>query len=250
MRKPSSNWDQMGAASGLLASVLLVIAFIVFLGTGPGGDPALPNIAGADTAPGFLAANLSEIRLVVLLSGLGIALFLWFLGSLWTTLRAAEGDGGRGSTVALIGGVAGSVLVLVGLTLLAAAGLSTGASQAENVPTLYVASALLVALGGGVLSLFFFAVGKVILGTGALGRWLGVLAIIAGLLSVCGFMTPFFEANVLNAATGLLGRWAWSVAFVVWLLLASGSMTLAQRREKTRLEAPDGPAPTAPEGSP
>jgi hypothetical protein len=82
-----------------------------------------------------------------------------------------------------------------------------------------------------------------------LGKWLGVLAIIAGLLSVCGFMTPFFEVNVLNAATGALGRWAWSVAFVVWLLLASGTMTLAQHREKTRPEAPEGSAPTAPEGS-
>jgi hypothetical protein len=249
MHKRRSNWDQMGAASGLLASLLLVIAFIVFLSTSPGGDPSLPNIAGADNAPAFLAAYLDEIRLVVLLNGLGIALFLWFLSSLWTTLREAEDEGGRGSTVVLIGGIAGSVLVLVGLTLLAAAGLSSSTMQAENVPTLYVASSLLVALGGGVLSLFFFGVGKVILGTGALGKWLGVLAMIAGLLSVCGFMTPFFEANVLNAATGLLGRWAWSVAFVVWLLLASSTMTLSQRREKTRQEAPGGPAPTAPEGS-
>ena len=80
------------------------------------------------------------------------------------------------------------------------------------------------------LSIFFFAVAKVILQTGALGKWLGVLALIAGLLSVCGFMTPFFEANVLNAATGALGRWAGPSAFVVWLALASGTMTLAQRR--------------------
>lgn len=250
MSKHRSSWEQVGAASGLLASVLFVLAFIVFLGTSPGGDPSLPNIAGADTAPAYLAANLDEIRIVVLLNGLGIALFLWFMGSLWTTLREAEGEGGRGSTVTLIGGVAGSVLVLAGLTLLAAAGLSTSPSQADNVPTLYVSSALLVALGGGVLSLFSFGVGKVILRTGVLGKWLGVLAMIAGLLSVCGFMTPFFEANVLNAATGLLGHWAWSVAFVVWLLLASSTMTLAQRRQKTRPQAPDGSTPTAPEGSP
>lgn len=220
----------MGAASGLLATLLFVIAFIVFLGTSPGGDPAVPNIADADTAPAYLSAHLSAIRVVVLLNGLGIALFLWFLGSLWTTLREAEGEGGRGSTIAIIGAVAGSALVLAGLALLATAGLSTSATQADNVATLYTASALLVAIGGGVLSVFFFGVAKVILQTGALGRWLGVLAIIAALLSVCGFMTPFFAANVLNAATGALGRWGWSVAFVIWLLLASGTMTLAQRR--------------------
>ena len=87
-----------------------------------------------------------------------------------------------------------------------------------------------MALGGGVLSIFFFGVAKVILQTDALGRWLGILAFIAGLVSVLGFMTPFFQANVLNAATGALGHWAGSVAFVVWLFLASAAMTLEQRR--------------------
>ena len=230
MNERSRTWEQLGAASGLLATLLFVIAFIVFLGTSPGGDPSLPNIAQADTAPGFLAAHLTAIRVVVLLNGLGIALFLWFLGSLWTTLSEAEGEVGRGSTVAVIGGVAGSVLVLAGLALIATAGLSTSSDQADNVGTLYTASALLVALGGGVLSVFFFGVAKVILQTDALGRWLGILAFIAGLVSVFGFMTPFFQANILNAATGALGHWAWSLAFVVWLFLASAAMTLEQRR--------------------
>ncbi len=220
----------MGAASGLLATVLFAIAFAVFLGTSPGGDPALPNIKHADLAPGFLAAHLSAIRVVVLLSALGLALFLWFLATLWTTLRDAEDGASRGSTAALAGGVASTSLVFVGLGLLATAGLSTSESQADNVATLYTASSLLTALGIGVSAIFFFAVAKVILITGALGRWLGVLAFIAGLLAVCGFMTPFFAANVLNAATGALGRWAGTVAFVVWLGLASAEMTRAQRR--------------------
>ena len=230
MTERNTAWDQMGAASGLLATVLFVVAFIVFLGTSPGGDPALPNVQHADLAPSFLAAHLSPIRVVILLSALGLALFLWFLASLWTTLREAEDGVSRGSTAALVGGVASAGLVFVGLALLATAGLSTSSAQAANVATLYTASSLLSALGIGVSSIFFFAVAKVILGTGALGRWLGVLAFIAGLLAVCGFMTPFFAANVLNAATGALGRWAGTVAFVVWLGLASGAMTIAQRR--------------------
>lgn len=230
MNERSRTWEQMGAATGLLATLLFVIAFIVFLGTSPGGDPQLPNIKHADTAPAFLAAHLTAIRVVVLLNSLGIALFLWFLGSLWRTLREAEDEAGRGSTVAVIGGVAGSVLVLTGLALIATAGLSTSPGQADNVATLYTASALITALGGGVLSVFFFGVAKVVLRTHALGRWLGILAFIAGLVSVLGFMTPFFQANVLNAATGALGHWAWTVAFVLWLFVASAAMTLEERR--------------------
>lgn len=232
------HWEELGAASGLLAAALFIAAFIVFLGTSPGSDPVLPNIKHAFAAPDYLSAHLTAIRVVVLLNGLGLALFLWFLGALWTTLREAEGAAGRGSTAALVGGAAGSGLVLAGLALIATAGLSTSPDQANDVPTLYTAASLLIALGGGVFSIFFFGVARVILLTGALGRWLGILAFIAGLLAVCGFMTPFFEANLLNAGTGALGRWAPSVAFVVWLLLASLSMTLEQRREvRTAMES-------------
>ncbi len=229
MSPRSRAWGEMGAASGLLATLLFVIAFAVFLSTSPGGDPALPNIKHADLAPSYLAANLSAIRVVILLQTLGLALFLWFLASLWRVLREAEGDQSRGATAALVGGVGAAGLDLSALALLATAGLSTSAGQADNVSTLYTASSVLVAFGIGVSSIFFFATAKVILHTGALGRWLGVLAFVAGLLSVCGFMTPFFAANVLNAATGGLGRWAGSVAFVIWLGLASAAMTLAQR---------------------
>ncbi len=234
------SWGEMGAASGLLATLLFVIAFVVFLSTDPGGSPALPNVAKAEFAPSYLEANLSEVRVIILLQALGLALFLWFLAALWRTLREAEGSASRGATAALAGGIAGSGLTLTGLALLATAGLSTSSLQAEVVPALYVASSILAALGMGVSSVFFFAVSKVILQTGALGRWLGILAFIAGLLAVCGFMTPFFGANLLNAATGALGHWAGTAAFVIWLGLASGSMTLAQRRSGDA----GAPAPT------
>ncbi len=99
-------------------------------------------------------------------------------------------------------------------------------------PTLYTAASLLIALSGGLLSIFFFGVAKVVFATRVLPKSLGVLAVVAALLSVCGFMTPFFEANVLNAANGALGRIAWDVAFVVWLGVASAVMTMRQRRQQ------------------
>lgn len=220
----------MGAASGLLATLLFLIAAVIFLGTDPSGTPSLPNVAGAQFFPDYLQANLSQIRVIVLLQTLGIALFLWFLASFWRTLHDAEGSSSRGATAALVGGVASSVLTLAGLALLATAGLSTSPVQADVVPVLFVASAVLIALGMGVSSVFLFAVAKVIHETGAFPRWLAWLAFTAGLLAVCGFMTPFFGANVLNAATGLLGRWAGETAFVIWLGAASTLMILAQRR--------------------
>ncbi len=250
MNERGRAWEQMGAASGLLATLLFVIAFIVFLTTSPGGDPEFPNINHAQFAPAYFTEHLSPVRVVVLLNGLGVALFLWFLASLWTTLRDAEGAPGRGSMIAVTGGVAGSVLVLVGLGLFATAGLSTSDAQSDVVPALYVAASLLIALGGGVYSLFLFGVGKVVLRAGGLARWLGWLAILAAVLSLFGFMTPFFTENILNAATGALGRWAWEIAFVVWVFLASLVMTLEERRGG-RAAAPPPPAsrPPTPEGA-
>ncbi len=221
----------MGAAAGLLAALLLLAGLVISLVTGPAGDPSPPNVNDAQFYPAFLQANLSSARIVILFQSLGIALFLWFLAALWRDLREAEGLESRGATAALLGGVGGSVLTLSGIALLATAGLSTSPAQADVVPALYVAAALLTALGMGVFSIFFFAVAKVIHETGALNRWLGWLAFAVGLLAVCGFMTPFFAANVLNAATGLLGHWLGSGGFVLWLALASAALTLAQRRD-------------------
>lgn len=177
------NWEQMGAGSGLLAAALFVAAFIVFTSTSPTGSPPLPSIQNAEQAPAFLAAHLSTVRIELLLLTLGIVLFLWFVGSLWSSLREAEGDPALGAMLAVVGASVGAALMLVGVVLSFASGLSTSPAQAQGVPTLYTASALLFAFGGGALSIFFFAVGKVIVGTAVMGRWLGWLALLGGVLA-------------------------------------------------------------------
>ena len=222
------NWEQMGAASGLLATLLFVLGIAMAV-IAASGSPSAPDVANAQNAPAFLAAGLNQVRLEVLFTSLGIVLFLWFVGSLWMRLKQAEGEPARGSTIALAGATVGSALMLVGLALTSTMGLTTSPAQANVVPALYVASALLVAFGGGTLSLFFFGVARVILHTEALGRWLGVLAFIEALLCVLAFMTPFFDSGVLNAATGLLGRTAWYFGFVIWLLLTSAVLTWEER---------------------
>jgi hypothetical protein len=194
-------------------------------------------VGDAQFAPAYLAEHLSALRLETLLTVLGVVLFLWFLGTLWSTLRAVEA-GGRGSTLVLIGGTVGSGLALTGLALSATAGLATSDAQAGDVATLYAASALLTALAGGVSSLFFFGVAKAIFQTRALPRWLGVLAYVVAVLALFGFFTPFFDSGAFNAATGVLGRWAWTAGFVVWLFLASLTLTI---RERHTPEAPAVP---------
>jgi len=237
----------MGAASGLLATVLFVIAFIIFLSTDPAGTPSLPNIDNAQLAPDYLSLHVNPIRLEILFNILGLGLFLWFLGTLLPRLRAAEGDPARGSTVASLGAVVGSTLVIGGLALSAANMLSTSPAQASVVPAFYAASALLVAFGGAAFSLFFIGVGKVIMHDRALGKWLGVLAYVVGGLCLFAFLTPFFPKDIFNAATGALGLWAWFAGAVIWLFLCSGAMTLEEIRQ-ARAARPATPAEPVSEG--
>ncbi|MFG2487986.1 hypothetical protein ACGFSI_35230 [Streptomyces virginiae] len=225
------GWEQMGAASGLLATLMFVLAFIVFMSTDPTGGTPYPSIENAQTVNDFFSQNVNPVRLQVLFTTLGIALFLWFLGPLWRVLREAEGGSARGTTVALVGAGVAASLMLVGLALTYAVLLTTSPAQAAAVPAFFTGSAVLFALGGGVLSLFFFAVGKVILHTGVMGRWLGWLALVAAVLSVLAFISPFWVGGILNPATGALGLWAWWTAFVVWVLLASSVLTLREYRE-------------------
>lgn len=167
------DWEQMGAASGVLAFVMFVLAFIVFMTTDPTGGTPYPSIENAQTANAYFSTNVNPARLQALFTSLGIVLFLWFLGSLWRVLKQAEGEPARGSTIALAGASVGSALMLVGLALTYSILLTTSPAQADTAPAFFTGSAVLFALGGGVLSLFFFAVGKVILHTRVMGRWLG-----------------------------------------------------------------------------
>ena len=246
-----SDWEGMGAASGLLATVMFVLAFVVFMATDPTGATPYPSINNAQQAPAYLALYLTRYRLELLFISLGVVLFLWFVGSLHVALKKAEGDPARGSTLAVTAAGVGAGLMLVSLVLGFTSGLSTSASQASAVPTLYTAAALLFAFGGGVLALFFFAVAKVVLQAHAMARWLGVLAFIAAFLCLLAFLTPFFDTGVFNAATGALGLWTWYTAFVVWVFLASVMLTVTERRlaKEARTAAPAGPAPAATEGA-
>ena len=239
MNERSKSWEQMGAASGLFATLLFVAAFIIFLNTDPSGGntPRLPNIGNAQAAPAFFADHLNGIRAQVMLNSIGIVLFLWFLGTLWGVLRAAEGGPARGSTIASGGALVGVALTLMGLMLTGTSTLTTSLAQAETVPTLYAAAALSLAFGGAAFSIFFLGVAEVILRTGVLGKWLGWLALLAAALSVFGFVTPYAREGIFNPATGGLGFYAHYIAFVVWLFLASAAMTLAQRR-RAHAQAP------------
>ena len=214
--------ERVGALSGLVSAVLFGGGLIIFLATDPTGTPRIPDIANAADASVYIRDHQDAMKAVLLLNTAAILAFLWFLGSLWSRLRGAEGGPARVSAIASAGAIAGAVAVLMGLVFEAAAVLvPTGV----DVTTLYVLSAMSIGLGGAAFTVFFLAVGKVILQTGALPVVIGALAFVAAATSALGLVSIFVDEGVFNAATGAFGFWVRFGAFVVWLVVASATLT-------------------------
>jgi hypothetical protein len=211
-------WERLGALSGLTAVVLFGAAFVIFLSTDPTGTPRIPDIANAADASTYIRDHQDALKVQVLLNGAAVLAFVWFLGSLWSSLRAAEGGPARLSAIASAGGIVGAAALLAGIVFEATAVLvPTGV----DVTTLYVLSVMSIGLGGAAFMVFFLAVARVILQTRALPLAIGVLAIVAAAASALGLVSIFADEGIFNAATGAFGFWVRFGAFVIWLALAS-----------------------------
>jgi hypothetical protein len=208
------------AATGIVAAILMVVGFAL-----PGAPPK------ADDVPAEMTAFLTDHRGAILagnfIAGIGVVAFLWFLGSLRSYLRAAEGGEGRLSAASFGGGVAATAVLIASLATLSAAAFEVGGLGDDTVNRALFDLAMFLGIAAG----FGFAV---VLGaascsaarSGALPPWLywlGSVAAGAQLLSTIGlFVDSGFFAE---------GGWFVVIAFliaVVWLLSVS---VLMMRRD-------------------
>jgi hypothetical protein len=193
------NPRQTGALTGILFVVLIIIAFIV------GGNTPDVNDSPRDIVS-FYIDNDTEQQVGAALVALGCVAFVFFLGTLRQSLRAAAGDEGGLSTVALLGGL----MIVVGASIFAGLTFTLG-DAADDMP----ASAT-VALNALNSDLFFpIAVGTAafniglglgVLRHGGLPRWLGWVALVIGIagLTPAGFFAFLATGIVIVAASVVL----------------------------------------------
>src|SRR3954452_9015718 len=106
-----SKGRRFDASTGILAVVLWIVGFGL-PGAPPKADATNPQIGD------FLVNHRSDILASTLLICLGSLVFLWWLGSLRSYLRSAEGGEGRLSAAAFGGGIAGVALLVAGICVL------------------------------------------------------------------------------------------------------------------------------------
>lgn len=164
----SMNWERWAPASGILFVALLVIAMLV------AGSPASYDDTGSSIAT-WLSDNRRDLLISTILQGAGLALFLWYLGSLATRLR--DGGEARLATVAVAAGIVVAGLAVV--TILTVAGLAYGTTQSPDAATVKVLYDLQLAAGplfAWPLAALAGATAIASLRSGVFPQWYGLLS--------------------------------------------------------------------------
>jgi Domain of unknown function (DUF4386) len=205
--------EQLGAATGIVFVVLLVIS-IFALPMPPDIDEPAGNVAT------YFHNHQDGIRASTFIGMIAGFFFLWFLGSLRSFLRVAEGPTGRLSSVLFGGGVATAALATVASTAM-----TLGALRPETNPQilqiLYDLNLYVLPVGGFTLAAYAAAGGMVVLRSRVLPVWLGWGGLLVGLLQLLSAIAIFgSKSGAFNPHDGFVAFAAF-IGFVLWTLAAS-----------------------------
>jgi hypothetical protein len=192
---------RLAALTGVLAVVLLVVA-VVIGGETPDSDASLQEIRS------FYTENDSDQIWAGALSAFGAFFFLCFATVLRKALRRLELDAAGASALSF----AGAIIFTTGLLIFSGISFSLGDVPEKLAPATLQAlhllnSDLFFPAAVGAMA-FLIGTGIAVVKTGALPRWLGWVAIVAGVLAA----TPLFFISIF--------------ALALWILVASVLLSL------------------------
>jgi hypothetical protein len=183
----SGSWARYAPLAGLLAVGLLVVSIIV-----TGFDSVDSNDSTLKVVK-FWHDNDSEQIAGAILGAVSLVPLLWFLGSLRSALRVAEGGTGRLSAIAYAGGIVLASFAAVDSSLQFAVAESVGDVPPAVTQTLSVLySDFFFGFPVGLATLLL-ASSLVILRTRVMPVWLGWVALLLGIVSLTpvGFFAFF-----------------------------------------------------------
>lgn len=194
--------------SGVLATGLTIAGLAVV--EAADGTPDDPTPA---QALAYVEAHGDAVVLGAWLVALGLVAFYWFLGSLRTALRDAEGGSGRLAATAFGGGLAAAVLLVAAIAPTASAAIATmdatNLSPEAAQAVLHVGDAFFPAAFMA-MSVPVAATALVALRTRVLPRWFGAASLViavALLIPVVQWLTFGFVFPVWLVACSLLLTW-------------------------------------------
>ncbi len=196
----STTWDRIGAVSGILFAVLVVVSIQVSMGTGITSDPT--DVAGVVAID--YNQRQDDLRLGAYLMTASVFFLFWFLPMLRYRLEQAQGESGWLPSVAYGAGLTGGGVLLM-LASLGFAGSFVGDFEGdwEVAKTILILSwdHLIVLLP--TLAALVAATSVVSIRSGALPAWLGWISLVL-------VLAPVLVAPALM-----------TIAFLVWVIVVS-----------------------------
>ncbi len=218
------DWERLGAATGAVSVLLFIIGFGIF--------PAPPDVdASAAEIHAYFVDEREGIQTSMVLLTAALFFYIWFLGSLRSALRSAEGGAGRVSSIAFAGGLVGAGALFVLITLLAGAAFRPEQSTPEVTAAI---NDLAVVSGGPALAgltALFAASAKVALRYGAFSRSIGLLLVLAALAQPFAVGAMLTDSGIF-AGDGVLGLFLPVAAFGVAILATSGALVQRAGRQE------------------
>jgi hypothetical protein len=200
----NGRYEWLAPLTGVAFVVLVIISFVI------AGEPPSADDPAQEIVDHYID-NKDSVQIGAFLGTIAGTLLIFFFGYVRKILRAAEGEGGMLSLLAL----AGAVIIALGAAIdgtisfaIAEAADDIEPASVQTLQALWDNDFLPFALGTQVL---WFATGISIVRHGALPKWLGWVAIVFGVAS----LTP-------------IGFFAF-LAGAVWMLVVSILLTLRAR---------------------
>jgi len=201
-----TKWEQYGAAAGLVFVVLVLVGALI-AGSPPSPDDSFAKIGN------YYADHTGALKTGAFLTGLGGVAFLWFLGSVWSTLRRSD-DTRRLATIATGGGIVALIFAYaafaVNATVAIAADSGLQATRFVNPKFMYLLSGVIGGMGDFGVAVFVAAVGVAALRTGVFPAALGWASLVIAL----GWIVAGLAVVTTSTAIFAIGF----IVFLVWLV--------------------------------
>ena len=227
MTAADARGRRLDAATGILFVVVALVAFFL-PGTPPKADDTTQKITT------FIVDHRSSILAGDFLFGVASFFFVWFLGTLRSYLRAAEGGEGRLSAASFGGGLVAIALILVGTAVIN--GIAFKIARDGGDPTvirgLFDTSNAAFAFSGFGFAAFFGAASCSAARSGVLPGWIVWSGALAALVQAVSAVALFAESGffAVGGAFGfitVLLSVAWVLAVSVLLIRRFGAQPAA-----------------------
>lgn len=207
-----ARWTRYAALGGVVFVVANVIPAAMT------GEPPTPDAPAAEIVE-YLKDKGSALQVAQALAGVAAIGLLWWFGSLWRRMTAAEGGHHRLSVTSLAGLVVGGALFLASGAVAAAAAMRVD-DLGDSAAGFWVLSGVLLAGAGFGIATHLGATNALALRHNLFARWVAVL----GAVAAVGFVVAGVIGSATDSEAAMIVGLISFIAWAVWILAVSATM--------------------------